>query len=244
MSDKISEILRQLGKSFTVRDIMIPYEHFVLIEGEWEAHRFFDEYDDFDYTASLQRGKITTYYRRDMPGSFELGQEHLLSDGTSLLELLNLMVSRDFFFVLSANRICGFVHFSDLNHELVKLPLFVLLAALESHLWSQVKEGLTTADVETVMSPERFDEVLGRLDETKERNVNIGWEGLLYFGEILELARNFDLLGISADDRNQLNHWRNRVAHHNRLLVERHEDVRELASIKNLCEKVMRGTPY
>jgi hypothetical protein len=244
LNNKVSETLRQLGKSFTVRDIMIPYEDFVLIEDESEANRFFDEYDDFDYTASLTRGEITTYYKRGVPGSFELSQEDLLSDGTSLLELLNLMVSRDFFFVLSANRICGFVHFSDLNHQLVKLPLFVLLAAVESHLWPQVREGLTEADVEMVMSPERFDEVRCRLRRAKERDVNIGWEGLLYFGEILELASNFGLIGMSADNRNRLHSWRNRIAHHNRLLVENHDDVRELASIRNLCEKVMRGTLY
>ncbi len=244
MGDKVSEILGQLGKSFAVRDIMIPYEDFVLIDSESEAHRFFDEYEDFDYTASPTRGRITTYYKRDVPGSFELGPEHLLSDGTSLLELLDLMVGRDFFFVLSANSVCGFVHFSDLNHELVKLPLFMLLAAAESHLWSHVKEGLTEAEVEFVMRAERFDEVVERLQEARERNVDKGWAGLLYFGEILELARNRGLIDIPADDRHLLEDTRNRVAHHNRLLVEKHEDVGELARIRNLCGKLMRGSPY
>ena len=48
MGDKVSEILGQLGKSFAVRDIMIPYEDFVLIESDSEAHRFSEKYEDFD----------------------------------------------------------------------------------------------------------------------------------------------------------------------------------------------------
>ncbi len=243
LGDKVSDTLRQLGASFTVRDIMVPLEDFVLIDSESEARRFFDEYEDFDYTASRTRGQITTYYKRDEPGGFDLAQGDLLSDGTSLLDLLDLMVGREFFFVLSANRVCGFVHFSDLNHELVKPPLFVLLAAVESHLWLHVKEGLTEIQVEYVMDHNRFDEVVQRLKEAREGNVNRGWEGLLHFDKILELARFRDLIWISADDRCQLSKARNRVAHHDQLLVERHEDVRELARIRNLCRELMRGSP-
>lgn len=244
MGDKVSDTLRQLGTSFTVRDIMVPLEDLLLIDSESEARRFFDEYEDFDYTASRTRDQITTYYKRGEPEGFDLAQEDLLSDGTSLLELLSLMAGREFFFILSANRVCGFVHFSDLNHELVKLPLFVLLATVESRLWSHVKEGLTEDDVKYVMDPDRFHEVVQRLKEAREQNVNRGWEGLLYFSEILELARNHDLVDVSADERRRLNEARNRVAHHNRLLVEKHEDVRELARIRNLCRELMRASPY
>ncbi|MDP9474174.1 MAG: hypothetical protein M3R38_00460 [Actinomycetota bacterium] len=244
MGDKVSDTLRQLGTSFTVRDIMVPLEDLVLIDSESEAQCFFDKYEDFDYTASRTRGQITTYYKRGEPEGFDLGQEDLLSDGTSLLDLLDLMVGREFFFVLSANRVCGFVHFSDLNHELVKLPLFVLLAAVESHLWLHVKEGLTEDDVEYLMDPDRFHEVVRRRKEAREGNVDRGWEGLLYFREILELARNHGLIETPATDQELLNDTRNRVAHHNRLLVERHEDVRELARIRNLCQELMRANPY
>lgn len=243
MDDKVSEILGQLGAAFTVRDIMIPYEDFELIDSESEAHHFFDKYEDFDYTASLTRGQITTYYKRDVPGSFELRQADLLSDGTSLLELLSLMAGREFFFVLSANRICGFIHFSDLNHQLMKLPLFVLLAAVESRLWFHVREDLTEGEVEGVMHPNRFDEVKLRREKARKKNVDRGWEGLLYFGEILELASNRGLISISVDERHLLHNCRNRIAHHNGLLVEKHEDASKLARIRNLCREIMRESP-
>ena len=93
------------------------------------------------------------------------------------------------------------------------------------------------------MMPERFDEVVECLQKARERNVDRGWAGLLYFGEILELASNSRLIDLSPNERNRLNDCRNGVTHHDRLLVEKHEDVRELASIRNLCEKLMRGSP-
>ncbi len=244
MSEKIGDVLRQLGTSFTVRDIMISCEDFVTVDSEGEVGRFFDLYQDYDYTASLTRGQITAYYKRGEPEGFDLGQEDLLSDGTSLLDLLDLMANREFFFVLSANKICGFVHFSDLNHELVKLPLFVLLAAVESRLWSHFKEGLTEGDVEFVMAPDRFDEVKQRREKARKKNVDRGWEGLLYFREILELARNRGLIEVPTEDRKLLNNTRNRVAHHNRLLVERHEDVRKLAKVWTLCRELTGGSTY
>lgn len=218
---------------------MINCEDFLTVDSEWEVGRFFDLYQDYDYTASLTRGQITTYYRRGELEGFDLGQEDLLSDGTSLLDLLDLLVRREFFFVLSGNKVCGFVHFSDLNNELVKLPLFVLLATVESRLWSHVKEGLTESEVEYIMDYDRFDAVKRRRERARQKNVDRGWEGLLYLREILELARNRGLTETRTEDRELLNDTRNRVAHHNRLLVEEHEDVRKLAKMRKCCNELL-----
>ena len=156
MSNNVEDTLAQLGAAFAVRDIMVRYEDLQLVDDESEARRFFEEQEDYDYTASPKTGRITTYYKRDELKGQQLRQEDLLSDGTGLLDLLDLLTARDFFFVLSANRICGFVHFSDLNDELVKLPLFVLLAAAERRLWHRVREGLTEAELEGALVPERL----------------------------------------------------------------------------------------
>jgi len=241
LSDKVEDTLAQLGAAFTVRDIMTRYEDLRLVDGEPEARRFFDEQEDYDYTASPKTGRITTYYKRDEPKGHSLRQEDLLSDGTSLLDLLDLLATRDFFFVLSANRICGFVHFSDLNDELVKLPLFVLLAAAERRLWRKVGEGLTPAELKSALVPDRLDEVLERFKEAKEQRADRDLEGLLYFGEILKLAKNRGLLpSMSSDDRGRLKDTRNRVAHHDRLLIEKHKDVRKLAKVRDLCKGLIR----
>jgi hypothetical protein len=240
LSNSVEETLVQLGAAFAVRDIMISYENFQLVDDEYEARRFFEEQDDYDYTASPKAGRITTYFRRGEPEGHPLRQEHLLSDGTGILDLLDLLAERDFYFVLSANKICGFVHFSDLNDELVKLPLFVLLAAAERRLWRSVKKGLNEAELKNALVPERFEEVLERFEEAKEQRTDRDLGGLLFFGEILKLAKNRDLLPrISSDDRGRLNDVRNRVAHHDRLLIEKHKDVRKLAKVRDLCRELM-----
>jgi hypothetical protein len=240
LSNKVEDTLAQLGAAFAVRDIMTRYEDLQLVEDEPEAARFFEEQENYDYTASPKSGPLTTYYKRDEPKGQPLRQEDLLSDGTGLLDLLDLLAVRDFFFVLSANRICGFVHFSDLNDELVKLPLFVLLAAVERRLWHRVREGLTEVELKRASEPERFERVLERLEEAKEHRADRDLEGLLYFGEILKLAKYRGLLPqVSSDDRGRLNDTRNRVAHHDRLLVEKHKDVRKLAKIRDLCRELM-----
>ncbi len=156
---------------------MTRYEDLRLVDDELEARRFFEEQEDYDYTASPKRGRITTYYKRGEDKGHPLRQEDLLSDGTGLLDLLDLLAVRNFFFVLSSNRMCGFVHFSDLNDELVKLPLFVLLAAVERRLWRKVREGLTEAELGSALVPERLDEVLGRFEEAKEQRADRVWRG-------------------------------------------------------------------
>jgi hypothetical protein len=240
LSNNVEDTLAQLGTAFAVRDIMVRYEDLQLVDDESEAIRFFDEQEDYDYTASPKTGRITTYYKRDEIKGQPLRQEDLLSDGTGLLDLLDLLTARDFFSVLSANRICGFVHFSDLNDELVKLPLFVLLAAAERRLWHRVREGLTEAELEDALVPERLEQVLERFEEAKEQRADRDLEGLLFFGEILKLAKNRGLLPqVSSDDRGRLNDIRNRVAHHDRLLIEKHKDVRKLAKIRDLCRELM-----
>jgi hypothetical protein len=240
LTNNVEDTLAQLGAAFAVRDIMVRYEDLQLVDDESEARRFFEEQEDYDYTASPKTGRITTYYKRDELKGQLLRQEDLLSDGTGLLDLLDLLTVRDFFFVLSANRICGFVHFSDLNDELVKLPLFVLLAAAERRLWHRVREGLTEAELEDALVPERLEQVLERFEEAKEQRADRDLEGLLFFGEILKLAKNRGLLPqVSSDDRGRLNDIRNRVAHHDRLLIEKHKDVRKLAKIRDLCRELM-----
>jgi hypothetical protein len=241
LSDKVEDTLAQLGAAFAVRDIMTHYGDLQLVDDEPEARQFFKEQEDYDYTASPKTGRITTYYKRGESKGHPLRQEDLLSDGTALLDLLDLLAARDFFFVLSANRICGLVHFSDLNDELVKLPLFVLLAAAERRLWHMVREKLTEAELKVALVPERFEQVMERFEEAKEQRADRDLEGLLFFGEILKLAKNRDLLPqITRDDRGRLNDTRNRVVHHDRLLIEKHKDVRKLAKVRDLCRDLMR----
>ena len=75
---------------------MIRYEDFQLVDNESEVSGFFEKHQVYDYTASPSTGRITIYYKRGEPQGYPLSQEDLLSDGTSLLELLDLLVRSGF----------------------------------------------------------------------------------------------------------------------------------------------------
>jgi hypothetical protein len=190
LNDRVEGALTQLGAAFAVRDIMISHEDLQLVDDKVEVGRFFEKYENYDYTASPRTGRITTYYRRGDPQEYPLRQEDLLSDGTGLLDLLDLLARRDFYFVLSANRLCGFVHFSDLNNEMVKLALFMLLAAVERPLWRKVSEGFTEEELRSVLVPERFDEVLRRLEEAREERADRDIGGLLFLARFSSSPRS------------------------------------------------------
>lgn len=51
-------------------------------------------------------------------------------------------------------------------------------------------------------------------------------------------------MGISSQNRYDLKDIRNRVAHHDRLLVEKHKDVRKLATVGDLCRRLLRLAPF
>lgn len=240
MSTKVESTLAQLSAIFAVRDVMTDYKDLNLVNNELEAQRFFEEYDDYDYTAAPASGQITSYFRRGEPGAKPVRPENLISDGTNLLTLIDLLAERDFFFVLSRNEICGFVHFSDLNNELVKLPLYVLTQAIERHLWFAIEAKVTEVDLLKVLKEERFERVQQELEQAKRERVDRGWEGLLYFSDILNLARHFGLARLPSKDRSRLINIRNKVAHNDgRLLVEKQKDVRNLARVRELYSELL-----
>ncbi len=236
MNNRVQNILFQLGTAFTVRDVMTRYEDLILVNSGREAQQFFEEQDDYDYTAASSSGQITDYFRRYEPSAKPILTRDLISDGTSLLTLIDLLSERDFFFVLSKNEICGFVHFSDLNNELVKLPLYVLTQAVERHLWFAMGDRITESDLKEALSEERFERIQQELEHARRERVDRGWEGLLYFNDILNLSKQYGLARMSSKDCSQLTTTRNKVAHNDgRLLVEKHKDVSKLARVRELC---------
>lgn len=102
------------------------------------AQELLTQHPEFDIILLPATGIVTAYVRRDKPEVLTIGSADLMSDGTSLLELPQLLTKRDCFFVLSSNTIAGFVHFSDLNKSLMKIPFFVLFEAVERYLWPLV----------------------------------------------------------------------------------------------------------
>jgi hypothetical protein len=127
----VEETLKRLAIAFTVKDIMTPRAELVCAVGDIQARRVSDSHPDYDVIPIQQGGTLTGYFERKSRRTKSITPTDLIADGTSLLDLVEILEERQFSFVLSGRKIEGYVHFSDLNHQLVKLTFFVLLEALE-----------------------------------------------------------------------------------------------------------------
>jgi hypothetical protein len=126
--------LNRLAIAFTVRDIMTANVDLVCAVGDAEAGRVSDDNPDFDVIPVRQDGNLIGYFERRSRNAKRITPSDLISDGTSLLDLVEILEDRQFSFVLSRQRIEGYVHFSDLNHQLVLNTRRVVCAMLSDHL--------------------------------------------------------------------------------------------------------------
>src|ERR1700733_4392455 len=119
----LDETLNRLATAFTVKDIMIPSSGLVCADDEEQAAVLSDANPDFNVIPIRREGKITGYFERSSRTARGFTPSDLIADGTKLLDLIEILEHREFVFVLSSEKGqgYGYVHFSDLNHHLVKL---------------------------------------------------------------------------------------------------------------------------
>jgi hypothetical protein len=110
----LEETLRRLAVTFTVRDIMVPREQLVCGKSETTAAKISLENHEFNVIPIQRRSQLAGYFERDSGKTKRITVRDLTSDGTSLLDLVEILEGREFCFVLSHSRISGYVHYSDL----------------------------------------------------------------------------------------------------------------------------------
>src|SRR5438309_12006168 len=103
---------------FRVSDIMTPTPQLKRADSLEHATKLFHEYDVVPFPRS---GGIQGFFHKDNGEANPLQPAHLLSDATDVLDLPGLLSIRPFYFIISANRITGYVHYSDLNNYIVAI---------------------------------------------------------------------------------------------------------------------------
>jgi hypothetical protein len=239
LETRVERTLAQLSTTFTVCDIMVDLPHLVRAKDYEEARQFLSNCPRIDVIPIPAIGPVRGYLHRVGSRKERIRPIDLISDGTSIIDLPDLLSERDFFFVLSLNDICGFVHFSDLNKGLVKLPFFVLFEAVERHLWTAVTTKLTEGDLEKVLDKKRVKILKQRMNRAKKRNVDLGWAGLLSFDEILRFSVHYGVIKLPNSELKVLTNIRNKIVHSDRLLVDEHKDVQKLVQSRELCRKLL-----
>lgn len=235
----LEQTLQRLAMSFAVRDIMIPTENLTCAPREKDAPAMSAEHPDFNVIPIKQGKKITGYYDRD---SGEIKQTTLLdltSDGTSILDLMTILKERPFCFVLDHARIAGYVHFSDLNNHLVKLTLYTIIQALESHALATLGSSIDEEYLRQWLGKKRFEKIKYQFERAKVKEANRSWTDFLNIEDILRLAVKARNIHLEEHMIKAIKRVRDKVAHQVNPLIRKQQDATELSQVTCRCVELL-----
>jgi hypothetical protein len=237
----MNKVVARLDRIFSVEDIMTPVELLERVGSIEEARPLFSKYDVVPYP---KRGKIESFFKKydeyDLGKPSDLKPDYLISDTTSLLNMPQLLNQAPFRFVISADKIAGYVHYSDLNKPAMKVPLFVLIQAMEKKLWNKFEKEITESIVRDVF-PGNALRLIAKQDKAIKDNVDIGWVGIFTLPDILRLANHFGATDLSNDQIKSLQSTRNDVSHSDKNLIGKHRNVSKLVEVLKLCQSILKS---
>jgi hypothetical protein len=235
----MEKVVARLDRIFSVQDIMTSAEKLEKAASSEEARPLFSTYDVVPYP---KMGQIKGFFQPGMDKPSDLKSDCLISDTTSLLNMPQLLDQAPFRFVISADNIAGYVHYSDLNKPAMKVPLFVLFQAMEKKLWDKIENKINESIVREVFQDNAQHLIKKQMTAIKGNvaigNVSIGWIGVFTLPDILRLANHshFKATNLSIDQIKLLVLTRNAVAHSDRNLIGKHRDVSKLVEVIKLCQ--------
>jgi hypothetical protein len=233
----VKETLKRLSISFTTRDIMIPHRELMCAGSESQAEMVSKANPDFSIIPIRRKGKLHGYFERDTHITREIALSDLLSDGTSLLDLVEIFEERQFCFILSHRQIAGYVHFSDLNHHLVKFTFYVILEALERKLLNAIQREDDKEYLSRNLDPDRFEQIVRQYKRHGDAARNLF--SYLNISDILQLAAKTHKLQIESDTIKAAKRFRNGAAHPSLNLVANYHEVKKLGTVKRECLRIL-----
>lgn len=227
------EALIRFSNAVSVRDIMVETPQLRRADTLEAARNLFHEFDVVPYP---RKGPIEGFFKRESDRVSPVEIDNVISADTSILSLPGLLLRSTFYFVVSMNSITGYVHYSDLNKAITKIPSFMLFQTAERTLWEGVESRIAEKDLEKVFG-EEGKAFIKKREKAAQGNVDLGWIGIFTFPRILRLARYYGYIDLTDDEIDLLRITRNSIAHSDHLLVTRYEDIASLAD----AYKLIRG---
>ena len=236
----ISDNLTRLSREFVVRDIMVPEADLICSKDMTGAMELFTRFPDFDMIPLRSKDTLTSYVERGASKPRPIRINDLVSEATSIIDVVDILTNRPRVFVLVRDRIAGYVHFSDLNRPIVKLPFFMLLEAVERLFFDNLAAKITQETVRVILDPQRFGTISDKMRHLTTKKANLNWAALLSFKELLMCGRRLGSIDVDVSEIDSLSKVRNLVCHAATidLLVEEHSHVRRLADAKSLSFKL------
>jgi len=233
----IEETLKRLATTFTVKDIMVPDADLTIAVDDLAAIRVSHDNPDFSVIPIRQNGKLTGYFERDSRGTKKIELNDLISDGTSLLDLVEILEDRQFCFVLSHRHIEGYVHYSDLNHHLVKLAFYVILEALERAALDSIQGRDDPESLKRDLDPARFKQIEKAYKRTGDAARSLS--SYLNIADLLRLAAKAGATRVENSVVTTMKTIRDGASHASNNLVSKHHEVKDLVKVKRECLRVL-----
>lgn len=233
----LKETLKRLSISFTARDIMIPHRELMCAGTENQAEMVSKANPDFSIIPIRRKGKIIGYFERDTRITREIALSDLVGDGTSLLDLVENLEDRQYCFILSHRQIAGYIHFSDLNHHLVKLTFYVILEALERKVLNSIQQEDDGDYLRKNLDPRRFEQIVKQYKRNGDAARNLF--NYLNISDILQLAVKTHKLQIESDTIRAAKRFRDGAAHSSLNLIANYHEVKKLGKVKRECLRIL-----
>ncbi len=238
----LDNTLERIALSFTVKDIMVPMDKLTKAPDEKIAQELLDKSLEYDVIPIYKGDEIFKYLERGHNKANFIKVADTMSDATSILEVVDILLQRHFGFILSGNRVVGYLHFSDLNNALVKIPFYVMFEALEYALVQRIAELVDEDCLRSAMDPDRYTACVGKMERLRRKDADQAWTSLLHFSEIISVARNFKFIDLDDTEKDILASIRNRVDHATDPLIDDYSSIKKLAVAKrislNLLDKL------
>jgi hypothetical protein len=220
---------------------MTPNAALVYAANDMQAGKVSDDNPDFDVIPVQQDGTPSGYFERKFRKTKKITPTDLIADGTSLLDLVDILEERQFSFVLSRHKIEGYVHFSDLNHQLVKLTFYVILEALERVALNSIQGSSDRESLKRDLDPVRFKQIEEAYKRAGRAARNL--VSYLNLSDILRLAAKTGPISVEERLIKAMKRVRDGAAHGTENLVSSYEDVTRLANVKRECLRAL-GTSW
>jgi len=113
--------------------------------------------------GDLSEGKIEDFY-------IPFSSDHLISDSTSLIELLDLFQYRDYMFILEKNQVNKIVTIADLHKHPIRMLAFSLISLLEMYLTYMIRDTYPDGEWKDLLTKTRLESAERILNLRLERN--------------------------------------------------------------------------
>jgi hypothetical protein len=233
----VQDTLNRLATTFTVRDIMVHVAELTCAENESDAASVSSEHPEFNVIPIRADGTLTAYFDRDSHEVGTITLNDLISGGTSLRDVIEILEDRHFAFVVGHRNIEGYVHYSDLNHHLVKLTMYVLLEAVERFALQSLSATLTYEYLVDALGKSRAKQVQDALDRAGDAGRSLS--NYLNISDLLQLAMKEGTIQVRKDTIKDMKDVRDGAAHAMENLVDECKPPRRLAEVKRECVRLL-----